>query len=742
MPSFTSSPSGVLVSTIGNILTLTGSGTSWSGSPFSISGGTGSSVTAQVVNSTTSAVITVTAGSSVGPLTLSDGTNTLVIPCYNTDFPSLPGLLADWDASKLSGFSNGNTVQNFTDASGRGNTSSQATSGSRPIYATSGIGSLPALNYNSGKVTSAAAFLASVTAFTVYVVYKRTSNTAAFLTSTNVNSGFGAYLNYTSAPSANAELTGSVGGMTFYSGFSSGAGSNGPAIVFSSGNNDFGVIAMGYDGSSTYAAMHDGDSLYQVSGYQSASGSATLTGPTVIGQRTDGAFPFPGLIGEEIVCGSFHTKAQMLAQVAALMSKWGVTGPNEAYGFGDSIMVGFNGYSPAGWFGYTSTQLMSFPFYSYDKGISGTNVASADAQGALYCDPYVLPNSIRPYTICVISSGTNDINGTAGEDVTIYNAIKTAVNNRKTANPNVRVLVGTIIARGTFSTAGENHRQLINSYIRTQSSPPWDGIIDLARTNSNGSFVTAPATTLQTSAFFDNQSNTSNTTYYNVDTIHPTSAGDIALAPTAYTAYTAVLALLSAGTVTNTAYTSTTANMSCTAAYSGAGGYTYQWYRSTSSGTLGSPVSGATSLTLADTGLTPNTAYYYSLIVTDSSSATNTSNQVGVTTLMSVTSYSLTGPTTVVKGTTYTYTLTGTGTTSATVTPAASLSGTFSPTTVNLNNTTPVTFTFTPTQFGNCVLSTTNNGGLPDPSSLNLQVSNTGGSTTPLFKSNNFTGGI
>ena len=71
------SPSTIVKSTTGNVITLTGTGTSWTagtpGSPtFTLSGGTGASITAQSVVSSTSATVTLTAGSATGALTITD----------------------------------------------------------------------------------------------------------------------------------------------------------------------------------------------------------------------------------------------------------------------------------------------------------------------------------------------------------------------------------------------------------------------------------------------------------------------------------------------------------------------------------------------------------------------------------------------------------------------------------------------------------------------------------------------
>jgi len=82
------------------------------------------------------------------------------------------------------------------------------------------------------------------------------------------------------------------------------------------------------------------------------------------------------------------------------------------------------------------------------------------------------------------------------------------------------------------------------------------------------------------------------------------------------------------------ATTTTTAKLVGTAA-TGVGPFTYQWYRSTTAGFTpggGNILAGKTSLSLTDTGLTPNVAYYYKLVATDTgdSNTTQTSNQAAV----------------------------------------------------------------------------------------------------------------
>ena len=92
-----------------------------------------------------------------------------------------------------------------------------------------------------------------------------------------------------------------------------------------------------------------------------------------------------------------------------------------------------------------------------------------------------------------------------------------------------------------------------------------------------------------------------------------------------------------AGALSQVSVTSTTASLSSAVATGGTGPYTYQWYRSTTTGFTpggGNILSGATSLTLNDTGLIPNTQYYYKVVATDTGNGnvTATSSQLAVTT--------------------------------------------------------------------------------------------------------------
>lgn len=78
--------------------------------------------------------------------------------------------------------------------------------------------------------------------------------------------------------------------------------------------------------------------------------------------------------------------------------------------------------------------------------------------------------------------------------------------------------------------------------------------------------------------------------------------------------------MLTAGVLSKVLILATEAQLAATAASGGTGPYTQQWYRSTTSGFTpggGTLISGATALTLDDTGLIPGTQYYYKVRYTD-----------------------------------------------------------------------------------------------------------------------------
>ena len=93
---------------------------------------------------------------------------------------------------------------------------------------------------------------------------------------------------------------------------------------------------------------------------------------------------------------------------------------------------------------------------------------------------------------------------------------------------------------------------------------------------------------------------------------------------------------VTSGAISQTSVSDTSAVLAATAATGVTGTATYQWYRSTTTGFTpgaGNIIAGATNATaLSDTGLIPNTTYYYKLVTVDEAPSTDTSNQLTVVT--------------------------------------------------------------------------------------------------------------
>ena len=94
---------------------------------------------------------------------------------------------------------------------------------------------------------------------------------------------------------------------------------------------------------------------------------------------------------------------------------------------------------------------------------------------------------------------------------------------------------------------------------------------------------------------------------------------------------------VTAGALTKTQIGNSTAYLTSAVATGGTGPYTYQWYRSTTTGFTpgaGNILTGQTALTLLDSGLSAGTTYYYVVVATDTgaSNATSDSTQLTVVT--------------------------------------------------------------------------------------------------------------
>lgn len=91
-----------------------------------------------------------------------------------------------------------------------------------------------------------------------------------------------------------------------------------------------------------------------------------------------------------------------------------------------------------------------------------------------------------------------------------------------------------------------------------------------------------------------------------------------------------------AGALSKVLVAQTTAILSSAAATGGTGPYTYQWYKSTTNGFTpgaGNIISGATALSLNDSGNVPGSTVYYVVVATDTGNANATANSAQLTVL-------------------------------------------------------------------------------------------------------------
>lgn len=107
---------------------------------------------------------------------------------------------------------------------------------------------------------------------------------------------------------------------------------------------------------------------------------------------------------------------------------------------------------------------------------------------------------------------------------------------------------------------------------------------------------------------------------------------------------------LTPGSLSQVAVSDVSDSLLSSAAVSGTTPYAYQWYRATSSAgfvpAASLAVSGATSLALSDSGLTPGTVYYYKVVAIDSAAtpATVSTSALTVTTLQQIQSQNALAP--------------------------------------------------------------------------------------------------
>lgn len=167
---------------------------------------------------------------------------------------------------------------------------------------------------------------------------------------------------------------------------------------------------------------------------------------------------------------------------------------------GDSLTTNGGGVTVAQTYPYQLIDLLGRAAYDYyNVAVLGQTVVQMAADASYQYDPL---SYLYSRAICVVWGGTNDIAG-GDNATTVYNNISAFCAARKAAG--WKVVVCTIIARGTFSGAQNTTKSTVNSSIVSGYTGFADALVDLAADSR--------------------LSNASDVTYYNADTVHLNATG-------------------------------------------------------------------------------------------------------------------------------------------------------------------------------------------------------------------------
>lgn len=226
------------------------------------------------------------------------------------------------------------------------------------------------------------------------------------------------------------------------------------------------------------------------------------TGPT------PGGFGYDDPFADVVVCNAAHTVAESKFTVAQILQTIGISSMLVIEG--DSFMTG-EGSQPLTKYETclgAKIQMALGDFAPSNYGVSGQTVADMNTNRAVTAETCRLPLAKR--NVCFLMGGTNDIED--GDSAsTIYGRLTTYATAMRAAG--IKVVVGTIMDRtwDNNGAAKDAVRLTINSWIRSQGTDSFDGVVDF-ETNAN-------------------LRDSTNTTYFMNDAIHPNAGGIATMAP-------------------------------------------------------------------------------------------------------------------------------------------------------------------------------------------------------------------
>lgn len=224
------------------------------------------------------------------------------------------------------GVADGAAVGTWSDQSGKGNHATQATGGNQPIFRATGIGSLPAVDFDGSNdnLATAAIDLSDRNGATLYVVARPDTVAADAVlveSSATYASNAGAFVAYydntTSGCWVVGANNGSAGSFELW-----GAVPTASTAVLVTGRYDTSALRHAENGAV------NGDPLgAYINNPKSANVRSNLgTYAVNIGSRNGGAsLPFDGRIGEILLYRRRHTPDERIAVEAYLAARWGIT---------------------------------------------------------------------------------------------------------------------------------------------------------------------------------------------------------------------------------------------------------------------------------------------------------------------------------------------------------------------------------------------------------------------------------
>lgn len=187
-------------------------------------------------------------------------------------------------------------------------------------------------------------------------------------------------------------------------------------------------------------------------------------------------------------------------------------GKRKIHYLGDSIALGSSASSHQKTLAYLSASATGSTYNS--RAQSGLTMSSL----AGYTSGYFLPTP-GTQNIYVLHAGTNDLASASGQLATLQGNFQTICAAIRAGDPYGKIIACTVIARDATFIGGQNSagfetdKDDYNTWLRSNFATYSDGLADFAL-----------------NAVFDTTADTSNTTYYNADKIHPNDVGHLELA--------------------------------------------------------------------------------------------------------------------------------------------------------------------------------------------------------------------